>query len=86
MDTKECTWCQYMKSLYSRDLEAELKQYIESMPEEIKVTDEVYAKRLAICSSCEDCVSGICRYCGCFVAARTVKKVMTCPKIGQKKW
>ena len=86
MDTKECTWCEFTKSVYSRDLEAELVQLIASFPQDTKVSPEVHAKRLAICTACEDCDAGACRHCGCYVAARTVREGMSCPKPGNAKW
>ena len=86
MVVKECRWCQYMRAIYSQDEEETLKSYIQNMPQDIKVSNEVHTERLLICSQCEDCISGICKYCGCFVAARTVKKTLSCPKPGNKKW
>lgn len=86
MAERVCKWCKYIESLQDRDLEDELQQYIANMPEEIKVSDEILSERLEQCSICESCHQGICRFCGCFVAARAAKKRMYCPNPGKSKW
>lgn len=86
MAERKCKWCQYLKSLYERDMEEELRQYIEHIPAEVRAPDEVYRERLEICSRCPDCISGMCRYCGCFVAARAAKWKLACPNPSEKKW
>ena len=79
MAERVCKWCKYIESLQDRDLEEELQQYIANMPEELKVSDEIFNERLKQCNVCEYCHQGICRFCGCFVAARAAKKRMYCP-------
>lgn len=64
----------------------ELKAYIQSMPEEIKTDEAEYERRLGICAACDRCRDGICGWCGCFVAARAVKKQLDCPYPGASKW
>lgn len=81
-----CTWCQYLESLYSRDMKEELMRYIKMIPEEIRASDEVYEERLSQCNKCPDCQAGICRHCGCFVAARAAKAPLGCPKPGAAAW
>lgn len=81
-----CKSCEYLKSLYSRDMEAELRGYIAALPEEIKVSENIYAQRLEECSKCDGCVDGLCRWCGCFVAARAVKKKLYCPNPSGRRW
>lgn len=86
MILRECTWCRFLKHLGSSDLIAELTEYIESLPDEIKVDEREHAKRLAICSECNGNNDGLCRYCGCYVAARTVKKSLSCPHPEGERW
>lgn len=81
-----CPWCEYLKHLYSKDFEAEIRQYIDSLSQDIKADDETIKARLSACSSCEDCKNGMCRYCGCFVAARAAKKQLSCPKPSEPRW
>ncbi|MBR2823675.1 MAG: hypothetical protein IKE24_08325 [Clostridia bacterium] len=83
---RECTWCRYVRLFYGRDLARELEQYIESLPEEIRADEETHAARMAICRACPDNREGLCRHCGCYIAARTAKKRERCPFPGERKW
>lgn len=58
--------------------------YIERLPEEDKVSEEVYEERLNICRSCEMLLAGTCRMCGCFVEMRAAMKVRFCPGVPPK--
>ena len=84
--SRECTWCRIIRELYSRDMAAELTDYIASLPREIKVSEEEHERRLAICRGCGGNMDGLCRYCGCYIAARTVKKGLSCPHPAGGKW
>ena len=86
MVSRECTWCRFLRSFYGRDLAKELENYIASLPEDIKVSEEEHARRMALCASCEGNRNGLCRYCGCFVAARTAKKDLGCPYPADPRW
>lgn len=83
---RECTSCKYLRSLYDKDWAQELKRYVDTIPDHIKADDATYETRLAICVECNDCREGICRYCGCFVAARAAKVSLACPKPGEARW
>ncbi|MBR1741492.1 MAG: hypothetical protein IJ733_06400 [Lachnospiraceae bacterium] len=56
-----------------------LEEYLASYPEESKVPEKIYEERLRLCKACECLNQGICRKCGCFVEARALKKIGTCP-------
>lgn len=56
-----------------------LQAYLDSIDSEQKVTEEIYQKRLGICLKCEYLYQGICQKCGCFVEARAIRKIGTCP-------
>jgi hypothetical protein len=86
MVQRECTWCRYSKFINTIDMAKQLESYIESLPEEIKVSKKEHEERLAICSRCSANVNGLCRYCGCYIIARTVKKSLSCPYPGGAKW
>lgn len=84
MKTPVCKRCllneldgEYFKSIY---------QYIESLPEEQKVSPPEYQRRLALCRECENLQNGLCAQCGCFAEVRAAKKRMGCPvdKWGQE--
>jgi len=67
---------EYFKNLY---------QYIENIDVDLKVDDDTYEERLAICQQCENLLNGMCRICGCFVELRAAMKKKNCPSI-EKKW
>ena len=80
MEKVACKWCSILNEMYEKDLDKELQNYIANLDPEIKVSDEIYERRLKICATCESNLNGMCRYCGCFIAARAVKKGLSCPK------
>ncbi|MDO5135962.1 MAG: DUF6171 family protein [Eubacteriales bacterium] len=61
-----------------------LGRYIQQMDESVKVDQETYEKRLAVCGSCEKLLDGMCRLCGCFVELRAAQRVRKCPDIPAK--
>lgn len=61
-----------------------LSDYVRRMDDDLKVTQEVYEKRLAFCASCEKLMDGMCRLCGCFVELRAAQKNQKCPDIPTK--
>lgn len=67
-----------------KDFYEDLTRYIERMDEELKVDQQTYEMRLAICSTCDRLLNGMCRLCGCFVELRAVQKVRKCPDIPAK--
>lgn len=54
-------------------------EYIAVLPQEQKVSEEVYSERLALCRECASLNDGVCEICGCYVEARAIKKRMGCP-------
>ena len=62
-----------------------LSDYVKRMDEDLKVDQETYEKRLALCSECKNYLDGMCRLCGCFVELRAAQKIKKCPDI-QVKW
>ena len=43
----------------------DLSRYIQRMDEDLKVDQQIYEKRLNICSTCDRLMNGMCRLCGC---------------------
>lgn len=62
-----------------------VKAYLNSLPDEIKTPEKEYARRLDICSSCNEYISKVCVLCGCFVEIRAAKRIMYCP-LSFDKW
>ena len=58
---------------------ASITERLALLPDEAKVPDEEYRRRLGICRSCSRLSSGTCTVCGCFVELRAAKKALSCP-------
>jgi len=67
-------------------LKSQLQTYIESISVEEKVEAVQYQQRLKKCETCEALHQGLCKYCGCFVIVRAIKKQMTCPNPKGRLW
>lgn len=61
---------EYFKNLYD---------YIQRLPADDKVSEELYEERLDICKDCDNLQHGMCRICGCYVELRAAMKVRSCP-------
>ena len=61
----------------------QLKEYLDTIPEDIKTPPVEYYRRLNLCYTCDHLNGGICSACGCFVEMRAAKEIMYCP---YKKW
>ena len=62
---------EYFKSLH---------EYIANIESDMKVPDELYEERLAVCKDCELLLDGMCRSCGCYVELRAAMKKNACPR------
>ncbi len=69
-----------------RNLMEYLDSYAASLPEPIRASSQVYAKRLECCAYCPRLLSHMCTLCGCYVQARAAKKRMRCPEPGAPRW
>ncbi|MCI9314307.1 MAG: hypothetical protein HFI57_04875 [Lachnospiraceae bacterium] len=56
-----------------------LHTYIENLDADLKVKQDIYEKRLAVCKECDLLADGMCRACGCFVELRAVVWKNSCP-------
>lgn len=68
------------------DEEALLKEYVDSLSEDLRTDEREYERRLAFCSACERRTGNLCAECGCFVRARAAKKGMRCPHPAGGRW
>ncbi len=79
--------CRIPVNLQKNQMYEAIAAYVKNIPEELRIEDSGYEKRLAVCSKCDALVGGLtCRYCGCFVLARARKKDQNCPMPGQDLW
>ena len=62
-----------------------LQDYIRNLDPDLKVPDEIYEERLAMCKKCEELTQGLCRVCGCYVELRAAMKKNSCP-LGKPAW
>ena len=70
---KFCRRCQWTKEMFDKEL-LKLEEYIERIPEEERVSDEEYERRLMLCDTCSFMRGGMCGRCGCYVALRAAKR------------
>lgn len=59
----------------------QVKEYLESLPEEQKADAAEYQRRLAWCLQCENLVNGFCSLCGCVAELRAAKRAQRCPAL-----
>lgn len=79
---RECRKC-LVRDLAEKADYSNMFTYITQLDEEIKVETRLYEERLEKCKQCDALISGICKYCGCFVEMRAAVKMNYCP---YKKW
>ena len=60
-----------------------IRKEIDWMDEEMRAPEELYLKRLEVCTGCDRLTEGTCLACGCYVELRAAAKSGKCPK---KKW
>ena len=70
--TREMEQTEYFRTLH---------EYIAHLDADLKVDDEVYEERLALCKECEKLYQGMCRICGCYVELRAVMRKNGCPLV-----
>lgn len=75
---KPCTRC-LLRDMGEEEAYRIFKRYLDSFDEEIRVEEEEYERRLALCRQCGSLRDGICGKCGCYVEARALHKEGACP-------
>lgn len=63
-----------------------VKDYLDLLSPDEKVSDSVYNERLKKCRNCDFLISGMCRKCGCYVEIRAALKNKECPNADNKLW
>ncbi|MBO5279551.1 MAG: hypothetical protein J6B06_08700 [Lachnospiraceae bacterium] len=86
-DNMPVCMCKIPPKLQKNQMYEAIAAYVRNIPVEQRTADDIYEKRLAICSECEALVGGLtCKYCGCFVLARARKDSQQCPMPGRNCW
>ncbi|MBO5934419.1 MAG: hypothetical protein J6Q94_02915 [Clostridia bacterium] len=85
MELRECKRCLLLQS-GDEDNHKMVQQYIAKIRPEEKCDEELYQKRLEICGSCDNLISGTCIKCGCYVEFRAAFRLKHCPDTKNKKW
>ncbi|MCH5268182.1 MAG: hypothetical protein J1E62_07545 [Lachnospiraceae bacterium] len=75
---KPCIRC-LLRDLDRAQEYEKVTEYIANMEKDIKVSEDKYERRLALCRECDSLYQGICGKCGCFVEVRAVRKIGKCP-------
>lgn len=82
---KTCKRCLLLEAGENKSYET-VKDYISNLSDDLKVSDEVYHKRLRLCRECDNLISGMCLKCGCYVEIRAVLKDKSCADFDIRKW
>ena len=82
---QECKKCLLYESAEG-DILNDIKEKIAKLPENDKVNEDEYEKRLGFCKDCDNLISGVCMKCGCYVEFRAAFKKQKCPDVKGRKW
>ncbi|MGN1420062.1 MAG: DUF6171 family protein [Eubacterium sp.] len=80
-----CKRCLLLQS-GEADVYETVKDYIDNLEDELKVSVDEYNRRLSFCRKCDFLISGMCLKCGCYVEIRAVLKEKSCPDANNVKW
>lgn len=76
--------CRCLLKEANPDLGRIVAEYVDTLPEEARVPEEVYRRRLTACEACDRLADGMCLDCGCYVEARAAKAGLRCPGVPAK--
>ena len=79
---RPCKKC-LLAELDNEKLLADVRDAIDRLPADVKVSDGEYRLRLETCRKCDYLNEGTCNACGCYVELRAAAKTGKCP---YKKW
>lgn len=79
-----CRKC-LLRDMPEKEYYRNMYTYLATLPEDDKVSDKEYERRLEECKKCEHLLGGMCRICGCFVEMRAAMAVRHCPG-ADKRW
>ncbi len=67
------------KDMDEKDYLEKIQVLVANLDADVKVKQEIYEKRLAVCRECDFLADGTCRACGCFVELRAAVRKNSCP-------
>lgn len=79
MEQKKICYRCLLEDMDEKKIMTEVKELMESIPEEDKTDEAEYRRRLDICRKCESLINGTCKKCGCYVELRAAGRKRTCP-------
>lgn len=83
----KCKRCSMEELLSFEEIKAKIPDFLATVDEDLRVSDEEYEARLNCCFECEGLVFGVtCKYCGCFVQMRAFNRLRHCPSPINKNW
>lgn len=84
---KDCKGCSASVRHSFEEVKSTMAEYMETIEPDLCVAEDLYNERLAGCSSCPGLYyETTCRYCGCFVQLRALRKNTECPHPAGSRW
>ena len=81
-EAKPCRKC-LLSEMKDSDLMEVIRKGVDGISMQDRADEKDYGKRLNLCRSCDNLISGTCLSCGCYVEIRAAIKTGRCPL---KKW
>ena len=78
-EDKLCRRCLLRDLMTPEQYAATVTRVRDALNPRLLVTDEEYARRLALCEACAHIQGGTCMRCGCLVEVRALRKDQHCP-------
>ena len=75
-----CRRC-LLEDIHEDQLLETIRDMIQSLPQDLKVSEVSYRSRLSLCRACDHLLSGMCLKCGCYVELRCAYLNRHCPDI-----
>ena len=79
-----CKRCLLREAPEGEKLAKIVEERIRLMPEELRVSESVFAQRIQACRECEHLMSGTCRLCGCYAELRAAQRNRRCADVPPK--
>jgi hypothetical protein len=86
-ESKNCKGCSATVHQSFDEIRANMDEYTRTIDTDLRTDPALYKKRLLRCSSCAGLYyETTCRYCGCFVQMRALRKNLDCPNPEGSRW
>ena len=73
-----CKQC-LLRDMAESDILRSIAECRSRLETDMRVSDALYERRLAVCRSCERLNAGTCLLCGCYVELRAAMRKLDCP-------